>query len=198
MRLVGYARVSTGDQDTRMQLDALRKAGVDELESEACSGIGPRPVLRQVLASLGKGDVLVVWKIDRIARGLPDLLRIVEKLKEEGAGLRSLTEPMDTSTPLGEFMVQMLGAVAQLERSMIRQRTIAGQVAAIQRGMVFGRPKRLTQAQEYEVFARWLCGESKSALARAYGVSLKVVRRIVDEETGHKKTGGYPVLRHYL
>lgn len=197
MRLVGYARVSTGDQDTRMQLDALRKAGVDQLHSEACSGIGLRPVLRSVLAGLGKGDVLVVWKIDRIARGLPDLLRIVELLKSQGAGIRSLTEPMDTSVPLGEFMIQMLGSFAQLERSMIRERVIAGQVAAIMRGAAHGRPKLLSQAEIGRVLEMRRDGLGKPTIAKLYGVSRGVIDRIVaqSENPTHPKFGpNRPVL----
>lgn len=137
-KLVGYARVSTMNQDTTMQLDALKTAGVLTIYSENESSTGARPQLHAAIAHLQPGDVLVVWKLDRIARSLLDLLSVMQKLKKMQAGLRSLTEPIDTSTPLGEFVIQVLGAVAQLERSMIRQRIVAGQVAAYKRGKRWG------------------------------------------------------------
>lgn len=195
---VGYARVSTQDQDTALQLDALRRAGVRKVYSEKGSSVGPRPQLQRALASLKAGDVLVVWKIDRMARSLTDLLQLLGKLKQIGAQIRSLTEPIDTSTPMGEFVLQILGAVAQLERSMIRERSIAGQVAFAQRGGVFGRPKKLTPEQEADCVARMAAGETKSAIARSYGVSLIVVRRVELEALGQKNTGKLPVLSRYL
>lgn len=198
MRMVGYARVSTNVQDTQLQLDALRAVGVVEIYAEKTSSVGRRPELQRLLASLQSGDLLIVWKLDRIARSLHDLLSILARLKAASIGLRSLTEPIDTSSPIGEFMVQVLGAVAQLEKAMIRERCIAGQVAAIKRGVQFGRPKLMTDADELEAFARWLLGESKSELARAYGVNLIVIRRAIDDQIGHKKTGGCPVLSAYL
>ena len=124
--LVGYARVSTLDQDTTMQRDALERAGVQRLFADSSSGVGPRPQLQEALTSLVQGDTLIVWKLDRIARSLHDLLAIERRLKSVGAGIRSLTEPLDTSSPFGEFTFQVLGAVAQLERSMIRERIMAG------------------------------------------------------------------------
>ena len=176
--LVGYARVSTSDQDTRLQLDALQRAGVQHIFRESCSGIGPRPVLRECLQSLSPGDILVVWKIDRIARSLKDLLQILDKLHKKGIALRSLTEPIDTGSPIGEFMLQILGAVAQLERSMIRERVIAGQVAAIQRGQRHGRPKKLNQEQQLDVIQRLTRNEKAAQVARLYGVDRSVIERI--------------------
>jgi len=130
MALVGYARVSTLDQDTALQRDALARHGVHVVFVESGSGVGPRPELQKALASLGSGDTLVVWKLDRVARSLTDLLGIQSRLKSVGASIRSLTEPLDTTSPFGEFTFQVLGAVAQLERSMIRERVMAGQAAA--------------------------------------------------------------------
>lgn len=198
MALVGYARVSTKDQETHLQLDALAKAGVVRVWQEKASSVGTRPELRKCLAALRPGDVLVVYKMDRVARSLSDLLGILDSIKSAGADIRSLTEPLDTSGPIGTFMVQVLGAVAQLERSIIRQRTVAGQVAAIKRGVEFGRPKLLTPEQELQVLSMVDGGASKSATSRHFGVSLIVVRRIVDERNGRKNTGRYPVLRDYL
>lgn len=136
--LIGYARVSSREQETYLQLDALRAAGVIEIHQEKTSSVGQRPELQKVLASLCAGDVLVVYKMDRIARSLKDLLGILDRVAASGASIRSLTEPLDTTGPIGMFMVQVLGAVAQLERSMIRERAIAGQVAARMRGVTWG------------------------------------------------------------
>lgn len=144
--IYGYARVSTSDQETRLQIDALTRAGAEVIYSEKTSSVGKRPELQNLLAILQKGDLLMVWKLDRIARSLKDLLNILERLSSAGIGLRSLTEPIDTSSHLGVFMLQILGAVAQLERSMIRERAIAGQVAARMRGVTWGgRPLVLTE-----------------------------------------------------
>lgn len=195
--MVGYARVSTLDQDTALQLDALKRAGVKKVFAENCSGIGPRPQLRIALKSLQPGDTLIVWKIDRIARSLSDLLHILQTLKASGVGLRSLTEPLDTSTPLGEFMLQILGSFAQLERSMIRERVIAGQVAAIQRGKPHGRPSSLSQDQKREVLERFAAGATRSRIARDMGVSRWAVCRVVGQalDPFHPKWGqNRPVL----
>ena len=196
--LIGYARVSTRDQETHLQLDALRRAGVDVIYQEKASSVGARPELQRCLAALQPGDVLVVYKMDRIARSLLDLLMILDRIKSQGAAVRSLTEPLDTAGPLGTFMVQVLGAFAQLERGIIRERVVAGQVAAIKRGRVFGRPKKLDEAQEAQGLRMLADGWSKSATARHFDVSLIVVRRIADEAAGKKNTGRYPVLRKYL
>ena len=196
--LYGYARVSTKDQETTLQLDALSNAGVLEVRQERGSSVGPRPELQKLLAQLQPGDTLVVYKMDRIARSLKDLLSILDRIKASGAAIRSLTEPLDTSSPLGIFMIQILGAVGQLERSITRERTVAGQVAAIKRGVVFGRPKLLTPEQESEVLAMVDSGVSQSATARHFGVTLIVVRRVLYERAGRKNTGLYPVLKDYL
>jgi DNA invertase Pin-like site-specific DNA recombinase len=127
--LIGYARVSTSEQETHLQMDALRAAGVQQVFAEKGSSVGPRPELRRALAGMAQGDVLVVWKLDRLSRGLVDLLDLIDQLKASGCGFKSLTEPIDTTNPLGVFMLQVLGAVAQLERSLIHQRVLAGQVA---------------------------------------------------------------------
>ena len=138
MALIGYARVSSRIQETHLQLDALKAAGVIEIHQEKTSSVGARPELQKLLAVLQKGDTLVVYKMDRIARSLKDLLAILDRIQASGAAIRSLTEPLDTSGPIGMFMVQVLGAVAQLERSIIRERAIAGQVAARMRGVTWG------------------------------------------------------------
>jgi DNA invertase Pin-like site-specific DNA recombinase len=193
-RLLGYARVSTRDQETHLQIAALRRAGVDQIYEEKASSVGRRPMLQVCLQQLQPGDTLVVYKIDRIARSLSDLLIILEKVSKSGAAIKSLTEPLDTSGPIGMFMIQVLGAVAQLERSIIRERTVAGQIAAIDRGVRFGRPKKLNDFQEAEVLRLVSEGRKKASIAREFNVSLIVVRRILDEANGITQIGRLPIL----
>lgn len=180
--LVGYARVSTQEQDTALQLDALRKAGCEVIYEEKASGASRhgRHELDKCLQSLKAEDVFVVYKIDRIARSLFDLLDILDHLKVVGAAIKSITEPLDTSNPMGVFVIQILGAVAQLERSMIRERSIAGQLAARARGKLPGRERALTGELEAHIVSEYLAGGTTyQALASRYGVSLSVVKRAV-------------------
>lgn len=177
MSLVGYARVSTLDQDTALQQDALQRHGVRRLFMESGSGVGPRPQLQVALSTLRRGDTLVVWKLDRVARSLPDLLSIQGRLKAAGACIRSLTEPLDTTSPFGEFTFQVLGAVAQLERSMIRERVIAGQAAARARGKVWGRPRSMADEDVAQIVAMWRSGAYlQRELADMWGVSVSCLR----------------------
>ena len=179
---IGYARVSTQDQETSMQIDALKFHGCELIYQEKASGSTRRgrKELDACLQSLRKGDILVVYKIDRIARSLFDLLDILRHLDEVGATIKSVTEPLDTTNGLGVFVVQILGAVAQLERSMIRERSIAGQQAARRRGSVIGRARVLSPDDEASVVSEYLSGRSTyQALATRYGVSLSVVKRAV-------------------
>ena len=181
-RLVGYARVSTEDQDTALQMDALLKAGVDEVYQEKASGASRRgrEELARCIASLGRGDVLVVYKIDRIARSLHDLLDILRHLDGVGATIKSLTEPIDTTNSMGVFVVQILGAVAQLERSMIRERSMAGQIAARRRGRIPGRVRSLPADQELQVVAEYTAGGTTyHGLSIKHGVSPHVIKRAV-------------------
>lgn len=194
--LIGYARVSTRLQETNLQLDALKNAGVSAVYQEKTSSVGKRPQLSVAIAAMRQGDVLLVWKIDRIARSLRDLLDILESLQAAGIGFRSLTEPIDTSTPVGTFLIQILGAVAQLERSIIRERSIAGQVAALRRGAVIGRPRKLTHEQDEAVFVRWKAGESKADLMRFYHSSNTTIDAAIEkfQPSGRKKRPLRPIL----
>jgi DNA invertase Pin-like site-specific DNA recombinase len=177
---IGYARVSTSAQDTALQLDALHASGVDTVFFESSSGVGPRPELRRAMASLRPGDVLVVWKLDRVARSLSDLLLILSSVKASGACIKSLTEPIDTTTPIGEFTVQILGAVAQLERSMIRERVVAGQIAAKARGKKWGTRPHLTPEREEELIALFVeGGHTIKSVGAVFGVSECVARRAI-------------------
>lgn len=185
--LVGYARVSTEDQITRLQLDALHAAGVTTVFQEKTSAISARPELARAIDSLRPGDCLVVWKLDRLARSLSDLLRIIDRLADRGASFRSLTEPVDTSTPMGIFVVQVLGAVAQLERSLIIQRTTAGIRAARSRGVQWGRKPILSEHERREVAHLAASGLPPGAIAHAYGISRPLVYRILELYQDNKK-----------
>jgi len=169
--LVGYARVSTIEQETSLQLDALHAAGVQKIYQEKTSSVGVRPELQRALREMSPGDVLVVWKLDRLARSLMDLLSLVDRLAAHGCEFKSLTEPIDTSTPMGIFMLQVLGAVAQLERSIIIQRTTAGIHAARSRGVQWGRRHSLTLEQRLHAVELVQSGVSIADVARTYDVS---------------------------
>ena len=194
----GYARVSTRHQETSLQLDALHAAGITNIHQEKASSVGTRPQLEALIAKLQPGDVLVFYKLDRVARSLRDLLGIIEQVEAAGACIRSLTEPLDTTTPMGSFVLQILGAVAQLERSIIRQRSIAGQVAAHKRGVKFGRPLALTPDQEAEARAMLESGQTRAAVVRHFQVTRIVIERIWGELHGKKKTHLFPVLGQYM
>jgi DNA invertase Pin-like site-specific DNA recombinase len=139
---VGYARVSTADQSPELQLEALRHAGCDKLFTETASGAkADRPELARVLRDvLRQGDVLVVRKLDRLARSLKKLITTAEELEEHGIGLVSVTESIDTTTPGGMLVFHVFGAIAQFERALIRERTTAGLAEARRRGRKGGRP----------------------------------------------------------
>jgi DNA invertase Pin-like site-specific DNA recombinase len=140
-RLVGYARVSTEEQATDAQVDELRAAGCQLIHQEHGSGASrARPVLARLMREIDAGDVLVVVRLDRLARSVSHLLAVIEELEALKAHFRSLRDPIDTSTPQGMFSLQVLGAVAQLERALIAERTKAGMKAAKARGRLPGNP----------------------------------------------------------
>lgn len=141
MSKIGYARVSTDEQSTAGQLDELKAAGCTELFTEHASGADrARPELARAIAACRAGDVLVVVRLDRLARSVRHLLEVIEQLQGRGAGFRSLADPIDTTTPQGVFALQVLGAVAELERQLIAARTRAGIKAAVARGARPGNP----------------------------------------------------------
>ena len=149
-RLVGYARVSTADQSLDLQLDALKKAGCKptKIFSDVISGSSTkREGLSKALDALHEGDILVVWKLDRLGRTVKGLIDFVSDLEGRGIQFRSITDSIDTSTPAGRFFFHTMASLAEMERDLLRERTRAGLEAARARGRVGGAPKRLTRGQ---------------------------------------------------
>jgi DNA invertase Pin-like site-specific DNA recombinase len=155
MALIGYARVSTVEQDTALQTDALRKAGCDKIFEDTVSGAkAERPGLAAALAYVREGDTLVVWRLDRLGRSLPHLIETIGALEARGVGFRSLTEAIDTTTSGGRLIFHVFGALGQFERDLIRERTKAGLTAAAARGRKGGRKpvvtaEKLQRAREH-------------------------------------------------
>lgn len=146
--LIGYARVSTADQTLALQEDALQQAGCEKIFRDVMSGsTTERPGLSEALAYARPGDVLVVWKLDRLGRSLAHLIAVVQQLGEKGMGFRSVQEQMDTTTPGGQLIFHIFGALAEFERALIRERTNAGLAAARARGRVGGRRPSLSSDQ---------------------------------------------------
>lgn len=144
MAIIGYARISTGDQSLNLQIDALKEAGCRRIFEEIASGSRrDRPVLIDTIDHLLRGDTLVVWKLDRLARSLQQLIETVEILHKLGCGFKSLTEAIDTTTAGGRLVFHIFGALAEFERNIIRERTLAGLQAARARGRKGGRPKAM-------------------------------------------------------
>ena len=175
----GYARVSTEDQNPAMQPPALKKAGCKIVFKDEVTGAHVnRPALTRCLKKLETGDTLIVWKLDRLGRSLRDLIHMLDDFKHRGVKFRSLTEAIDTETPTGRAMWQMIGVLAELERSLISERTRAGVKAAQRRGVKFGRktkltPDRLTHARKLinqgttPTQASKMIGVSRATLYRA-------------------------------
>jgi DNA invertase Pin-like site-specific DNA recombinase len=173
--LVGYMRVSSADdrQSNDLQRDALMAAGVDErhLHADKASGTrDDRPGLKACLADLRSGDCLVVWKLDRLGRSLPNLLSIIADLKKKGVAFRSLTEQMDTTTPHGELLFSVFGALAQYERALTRERVMAGLTAAKRRGRRGGRPPAIDSEKLEQIVAALENGVSKASVCRTFKI----------------------------
>ncbi len=180
--LLGYARVSKGeDQNNALQTKALKAAGCRRLFEEAASGgRWDRPELHRLLDHLREGDTVVVWKLDRLSRSLKDVLHIMERIAAAGAGFRSITENIDTTSPAGRMMMQMVGAFAEFERAMIRERTSAGLAAARAEGRIGGRRKKLDVVKRREIAESVVSGRKSGAdMARLYNISQPTVSRIV-------------------
>jgi DNA invertase Pin-like site-specific DNA recombinase len=158
---IGYARVSTQEQNLALQVDALQGAGCQKLYEEKITGSARlRPELQKMLEQLREKDVVVIWKLDRLARSLKDLVSLVNEIQEKGAGLQSLNDHIDTTTPHGKLTFHLFAALAEFERDIIRERTKAGLAAARARGRKGGRPKGLSKkAQHTAIIAEKLYRE---------------------------------------
>lgn len=179
--LIGYARVSTQDQDAAAQIAALKTAGCELVfQDKASGGRWDRPELHRLLGQLRQGDVLVVWKLDRLSRALQDVLALMEKVTQAGAGFRSLTEAIDTTSPGGRMMMQIVGTFAEFERAMLRERTRNGLDAARQQGRIGGRRPKLKTHQQHEIVQLVNSGQKTAAdAARLFNVHPATVSRLL-------------------
>lgn len=179
--LIGYARVSTVDQSPEMQINALRAAGCEKIFTETASGGKvERPELQKAKSFLRDGDQLVVWKLDRLARSITQLIETVKELESRNIEFRSLTENIDTSSPGGRLVFHIFSAMAEFERDLIRERTLAGLANARKKGRRGGRPKAMDRASVVQAEALFQQGElSSKAIAERMGVSVATLYRYV-------------------
>src|SRR5215469_10431437 len=176
---IGYARVSTDDQTPTLQLAALKNAGCKTIFKDAglSGATARRPALLRCLKKLEQGDTLIVWKLDRLGRSLRDLITMLDDLKQRGVKFRSLTEAIDTDTPTGRAMWQMIAVLAELERSLISERARAGVIAAKARGVKFGRKRKLQPAQVVHVRKQIEQGQRQEDVAALFGVNRSTLHR---------------------
>lgn len=187
--LIGYARVSTHDQNLDLQRDALKAAGCEKLFEDHVSGVTrSRSGLEAAFETLRKGDTLVVWRLDRLGRTLSHLISTVEELGKRGVGFRSITEAIDTTSSSGNLVFQIFGAIAEFERNLIRERTQAGLAAARARGRKGGRPPKLTPKKQQLLFETYDRREKPiREICEVFGISKKTLyeylnRRAVTNE----------------
>jgi DNA invertase Pin-like site-specific DNA recombinase len=178
--IIGYARGSTNDQDLSSQLDQLKQAGATKIYKEKISGArSDRPELAKLMRLLNYGDVLLVTRLDRLARSTRDLLNVLDAVSNAGAAFKSLSDQWaDTTTPHGRLMLTVLGGLAEFERELIRARTGEGRKRAMAAGVKFGRPRALSPHQQAEILKRRANGETLSVLAASYGVNRKTIMRL--------------------
>lgn len=182
---LGYARVSTEDQTLQLQRPRLKEAGCEKVFEEKISGVvRKRPQLEKLLGEVRKGDVLVVTRLDRLARSTAELLIIAERLQEKGAGLQSLDEPWaDTISPSGRMVLTVFAGIAEFERALIKQRTQDGLLDARKRGVLFGRPRKMRPDQQQLAQELLKQGRSISEVARTFNVHPATIYRCRDNQT---------------
>lgn len=181
----GYARVSTEDQNLDLQRRALHAAGCDRVYEDQISGTATkRPGLDKALAKCGAGDVLIVWKLDRLGRSLPHLIEVIRELGERGCGFQSLSENIDTTTAGGRLVFHLMGALAEFERALIAERTKAGLAAARRRGVRLGRKRAMSLEQIRHARALLEAGERPIDIARSMQVGRSTLYRALDAEKG--------------
>ena len=184
-RVVGYARVSTTEQNTAAQVLAFERAGVSEVVEEHRSAIKDRPELEKLLQQLREGDVLVVYKLDRLARSVSQCIRVFDDLKRRGIGFRSLTESIETESAHGRMFLHMLSAFAEFERELIRERCRAGIHAALAAGNRWGPPRAISDDLAAEVTAAWRSGwYEQKTLADMLGVNVGTLRDAIHKHEG--------------
>lgn len=190
---IGYARVSTQDQRPELQLDALAGVGCKQVFQEKVSGKNrDRPELDTCLKVLRKGDTLVVWRLDRLGRSLKDLVEIVHALKDRGVGFQSLTESIDTTNAAGKLIFHVFAALAEFERNLIRERTIAGLAAARARGRMGGRKVKMSKADVRKAAAMLLDPfMTKTEVAKHFGVT-RVTLNLALEREGYPQNPAAP------
>lgn len=184
MAIIGYARVSRTDQNVELQVDALREAGATKVfvEQGVSGAKADRPELAKMLAHLRAGDEVLVWKLDRIARNTKNLLELVDQLKELGVTFRSITDGISTSGAMGKAMITIMGALAELERDQIIERTQAGLASARERGRLGGRPRKVTDPKMVQCRRMFQDGHSANEIAQVLGLSRATVYRYVKAE----------------
>ena len=183
MSSIGYARVSTHEQETDLQTDALTTAGCSRIFIDRASGAADcRPALEDAMAFLRKGDVLVVWKIDRLARTMSQLVNMINDLNKRGIEFRSVTEAIDTRSPSGQLLFHLVGAMAQFERDLIRERTLAGLRSARKRGRLGGRPASITS----DVVAKAKAMQDQGFSVREAALILRVGKSSLYKVLAHK------------
>jgi DNA invertase Pin-like site-specific DNA recombinase len=180
MAVVGYARVSTQDQNLSGQLAALKAAGATTIYREKISGVrADRPQLAKLMAALGANDVVVVTKLDRLGRSTRELLDLIDRIGKTGASFRSLGDPLwDTGSSQGRLLSTMLAAIAEFERELIRERTGEGRKRAMAAGVKFGRKRKLSDYQRAEAVKRRDAGETLASIAKSYAVDVSMISRL--------------------
>ena len=185
MTVYGYARVSTTDQNTAVQIAAFERAGITNIVEEKRSAVKDRPELERLLQTLQPGDVLAVYKLDRLARSVLHFSQVFERLKANGVGFRSLTESIETDSPQGRMFIHMLSAFAEFERELIRERCLAGQRAARAAGKTWGKKRALPDDLVAEVVTAWRSGwYDQKTLADMVGCSISVLRDHIHRHEG--------------
>src|SRR6266480_4163714 len=180
MAVLGYARVSTMDQDLSGQIEALKAAGAQTIFREKVSGVrADRPQLAKLMTTLKPGDVVVVTKLDRLGRSTRELLDLIDRISKAGASFRSLGDPLwDTGSSQGRLLSTMLASIAEFEREFIRARTGEGRKRAMAAGVKFGRKRKLSDFQRKEAIKRRAAGETLASIAKSYAVDISMISRL--------------------
>ncbi|HAT2743101.1 TPA: recombinase family protein [Citrobacter farmeri] len=173
---IGYVRVSTNEQNTDLQREALERSGCEQIFEEKMSGtVANRPALKKLLRTLKEGDTLVAWKLDRLGRSMRNLVLLVDELRQRGIHFRSLTDSIDTSSPMGRFIFHIMSALAEMERELIVERTLAGLAAARAKGRVGGRRPKLSTEQWAQAGRLIAAGEPRRRVAIIYDVGMSTL-----------------------